>query len=327
MWKFRRARFWRFCRWGRSKMSKIQKDYIDKLTKSICYIHVIEKDAVQKPYHENLTISEKIKLDKAYFYDTEKKLYYPRISLGSGVLIEFEDKKYIMTAAHVLYGNRPFRTDKEANNVIVMVQFPAANRICDYFGYSIGLGNFANHICNDGIVKDFPIDLAFLKISEEDNVSYFATANTLSDKQLYLGQDVIGLGFSSEFPARINMDCIIKDDDKLSLSRQEIDNPPLIVKKGYISATYEIKLKKYKYIVHQADMFMTRGASGGGIFNEEGECIGLITEKGAYIDHQEVTVHYKSQKYTVSASYPIPTSTVIFIDTKVIKECLKELIC
>ncbi len=312
------------------------KSVLEKIEKSICRITIIENKEIKNIYDDGLAIDEKIKIEKDYIYNSEKNIFYPIVSRGSGVLTKIKDTNVIVTAAHVLYGNKPFTEQDNIGNFLAFVEFPLIdkNKVTPF---SFGVKNFAPTVIVDNIINNYNIDIAFLAFNLNNGREYFIS--DLCCDEIYNGKEIIGAGFSSEVRFPIPLSCILQDEDKINSIRHANNNPPIVIKHGHITSKRSLVIHNsnwgdiYSY-QYYCDIAMFSGASGGGIFDTDGRLIGIITEKGAWEEEHEImikNVFDNKLKYLLdkklSIKYPVPTATASFLDANLILksyiECTK----
>ncbi|WP_308026205.1 S1 family peptidase [Neisseria mucosa] len=222
-------------------------EIFEKVSKSVCFIKVLNDDE---------TI----------------------VSFGSGVLVENgKEDRYVMTAAHVV---NMYEQDK---GDCICITFPTVNRIFNYDPNNINISkniNFGKKITVKDVVN-YELDIARIKFPKNE----IPALKFDSKSEIRLGKNVFIAGFPDETNYPIRKEHFVNSDCKKESKKVYEDNPMISMKPGYVSSLIPAtiqededdepkKIMDYFYV----DKPMYRGASGGGVFDIHGNCIGIMIE-------------------------------------------------
>ena len=199
------------------------------------------------------------------------------VSTGSGVAIN--RKGDLITAAHVIT-KLPVKKEnlKDPNLTVV-----ARTKTGRYAQYKPGVTGPAVHL--KYFRNPLTIDLAILKPSSPKEEVPFIP---ISKKKVDVGTKVLMAGFPDEMELPFSFDKILDyrhPEVRSKLKKLELLRPQLMVKSGMVGyqsgfiisdTSTHIELSGDIFYVDNA---MHSGASGGPIINEQGELIGIITQR------------------------------------------------
>lgn len=224
--------------------------------------------------------------------------------ISQGSCFSFTKDGCVITAAHVVTGRMPIKAedyqDPDARVFIKFSGIPLLEYKVVMCGISIEMKSFT---------EDVQLDIAILRPKENISIEFpFLHAKILNGPKL--GQQVFLAGFSDDLVLPFNLDNIL---DKKT---EGADKFAEAMKMGYLADMTGALIKKATVGIHRSikasnssqelsvdiiylDNGMNSGASGGPIVNEEGEVIGVITQRA---------VTSASQSSDVSLKVPSGTS-------------------
>lgn len=205
--------------------------------------------------------------------------------ISEGTCFAFTPDGEIITAAHVVTGRFPIRLEDYADpEVQIFVKF-AGRPLLEYRISFCSLS-----IENAAFTERIQLDIAALapKIKQKDVFDYLPATFTYPE----LGEQVFIAGFSDELSLPFNIDKIAKPDmpgmqDFLSAMKRGYmaDMTGSLIKKATVGNQRRIYAENSKQgITVEVDIFyldngMNSGASGGPVVNENGEAIGVISQR------------------------------------------------
>lgn len=180
---------------------------------------------------------------------------------GSGVIVDIDKDKgdaYIVTNAHVVY--EPTSKEKYCNSVYVYL-YGNDEAYEDYNLTSGGVLNYNGIDASDVKIIGVSItyDLAVLKVSGSDVIknSRAVAATFCQEDEYFAGETVYAVGNPEGAGLTVTEGIISRESEIISL---EID-------------------KAREYRVMRTDAAVNGGNSGGGLFNADGEMVGIINSK------------------------------------------------
>ncbi|MBP5177822.1 MAG: serine protease, partial [Clostridia bacterium] len=193
---------------------------------------------------------------------------YTATSAGSGVIIDVDKTTgdaLIVTNYHVVYNSRSTSSNKIAQSINAYLfgnETTAGAITCEYVG---GTSQY---------------DLALLKVTGSGAIrASSARAATFADSdKLALGQSVIAIGNPEAEGISVTKGILSVESENISLSDVTGD-------------TNKIRVLRY-------DASVNPGNSGGGLFNEDGELVGIVNAKT--VDEEVDNMNYAIPSNTVA---------------------------
>lgn len=211
---------------------------------------------------------------------------------GSGVLIYDKDREeretgayYIITAEHVLgdmIKNIHEKGENERKNYKIKVGFKGSNWI-DLTTSDIFVANNLDIESKNGIGCYLSVDMAVILIKKEavdkfKEIKYAIPVKNASN--ILIGKEIYLAGFPSDVVSSELYE--VKDKDQKKYLREELNesNPKfLAIKPNYVVSTKLFPIDSSyddNLAIFYADTIMFHGASGGGVFDSKGKCIGIL---------------------------------------------------
>lgn len=204
---------------------------------------------------------------------------------GSGVIIDIDREAgdaYIVTNSHVVY--EPTSREKYCDSIYVYL-YGSDEMYYDYNLTTAGVINYngipAEQVKLVGI--SFTYDLALLKVegSEILKNSRAVAAKFAQDELSYVGERVYAVGNPSGGGLSVSSGIISRDSETISL---EID-----------------EMRDYR--VMRTDASINGGNSGGGLFNMDGEIVGIVNSGAASVLDGEEIIDIDNISYALPSSY------------------------
>ena len=200
-------------------------------------------------------------------------------SAGSGVIYEIDKERgdaYVLTNFHVVYDSNNENENGIAGSISAYLyggEFPDCKMDCEYIGGSVNY------------------DLALLKITGNEYLkNSLAVACEFGDSNdLTVGSTIYAIGNSENRGISMTKGIISVDSQEITLSSEKLKN--------------DFNIRVFRY-----DAPVSPGNSGGGIFNEQGELIGICNSK---------TAADKSE----GMSYAIPANVIKSVAKKLKYQC------
>ncbi len=215
---------------------------------------------------------------------------------GSGVIFEINTngeytEAYIVTNYHVLYGGSSYTSNEDGLSSDIYVYTYGAREI-----FSTGDEDGDGYLDDDGVMEDtgdgikaeyvggeMDYDIAILKISDNKYLPNTAiTAATFGNSDdVVLGEKVFAIGNANGHGISVTNGLISVESETITMS--STDN-----------------LRTVSYRVMRTDAAINAGNSGGGLFNADGELIGITNAKNI-------------QDQTDNMGYALPITKVKFV--------------
>ena len=235
--------------------------------------------------------------------------------ISEGTCFSFTDTGEVITAAHVVTGRMPIKTEDYTHpQQRILIKFP-----------ELPLVEYAVSFCSFGInVPSFKeiiqLDIAALRPKKEQPFKFpFLPASINS---VNLGQSVFIAGYSDELSIPFSIEKIIDPksfgaDKFIKAIREEgylADMTGPIIKQGYVGnirriiaddSSLNIKIETDIFYI---DNGIHSGASGGPIVNEEGLALGVLTQRA-------ITPAHQSKNSTLK----VPSGSSIGISLQILK--------
>ncbi len=189
---------------------------------------------------------------------------------GSGVIVELDKEAgdaYIVTNAHVVY--EPASSEKYCDSVYAYL-YGNDEQFIDYDLANTGVLNYngipSSEIEVIGISLNY--DLAVLKVtgSEVLKNSHAVAASFAKDEEFYAGEKVYAVGNPEGAGLTVTDGIISRDSEYISLEIDEVRD----------------------YRVMRTDAAVNGGNSGGGLFNSDGEIVGIVNSKNENADSDNI---------------------------------------
>jgi len=190
------------------------------------------------------------------------------IGAGAGVIYSMDvesDISYIITNYHVVYATDNKLTNKIANNIAIY-QYgaiediditPAGSYEGLFQSYSFG----SNSVSCDYVGGSMAYDIAVLKVKTSDLLSHNPTACAVKvAKEYHAGETAIAIGNPNAEGISITKGIVSVESEILTM--KGADNSSMI-----------------DFRVMRIDTSINGGNSGGGLFNTNGELIGIVNAK------------------------------------------------
>ncbi len=215
---------------------------------------------------------------------------------GSGVIYKIENngvytEAYIITNYHVLYGGNSYTDNADGLSTDIYVYTYGAREIFEkgdddgdgYLDDGAKMGDEGDGIRATYVGGAMDYDIAILKISDKDYLPYCAiTAATFGDSdKVTLGEKAFAIGNANGHGISVTSGAISVESETISM--ESTDGKSIV-----------------NYRVMRTDAAINAGNSGGGLFNANGELIGITNAKNI-------------QDQTDNMGYALPITKVKFI--------------
>ena len=181
---------------------------------------------------------------------------------GSGVIIDIDAQKgdmTVVTNCHVVYSAKAARygQDGYSDNIYLWLYGSEVDYVSP-----LDPVHTQNAIPAQLIAASKTYDVAVLKVSGSDKISQARAATWTTSEEVYLGETVYAVGNANSQTMSANVGYISKD-----LERIQVD----------LGTTSKSDI--YTYNVMRTSAAINSGNSGGGLYNLEGELVGLVNAK------------------------------------------------
>lgn len=200
----------------------------------------------------------------------------PENSIGIGSGIAINAKGDLLTAAHVVTGRIPVRTEDVKDPNVIILAKTKAGQFNQYYPVQCGVS-----LQNPLMKEPITVDLALLRpINTINDVPFLR----LSRNPVKVGLEVLMAGFPDDMDLPLSFDQTLdKSKVPFILPGLEILRHQLMIKSGMIGCENNVTLTDGKlklegqmfYVDNQLHM----GASGGPVVNQDAEIIGIITKR------------------------------------------------
>lgn len=232
--------------------------------------------AVSQGLLSSVSVYSYVTTSKKDIYTGQVKESTDVFAAGSGVIFDIDKEKgdaYIITNFHVIYYAERLGSGRTADSVKV---------------YLYGMEYSEQAIEAKYIGGAVQYDIAVLKVTGSEILkNSSATAVTIADSnKVSPGSDAIAIGNPASGGISATSGIVSVDSENITLS----------IIDGY----------SYDYRVMRIDTAVNSGNSGGGLFNSQGELIGIVNAKISYNNIENI-------------GYAIPSNVAIAIANNIIK--------
>ncbi len=235
--------------------------------------------AVSKALRSAVTIISNFTTKEQYFDMNTASFDYREVeysSGGAGVIYKMDNNgnAYIITNFHVIYDANSLQENNVSENIEVFLYggLYEENTIPATFW-----GGSAYH------------DIAVLKVSGSDVLKNSdAVAVTVSEENITVGQSAVAIGFPAGEGMSVTKGIVSVDSENIDV---QVDG-----------------VSSYNLRVMRVDTAVNSGNSGGGLFNKDGQLIGIVNAK------------YSSDKIE-NIGYAIPKEIAVGVADNVIANC------
>ncbi len=235
------------------------KDYFD-----------IEENTTNIQKSINKSLQSAVAVYAAYPTNTAKTQF--SISAGAGVIYSMEntgsnsDYSYIVTNYHVVYAHDSALASNISNDIVVyqygLVEDINVGNIVTtgiYDSYSFG----SNAVSCEYIGGAINYDIAVLKVKTKDLIDRNTTARAVDIADKYsVGETAIAIGNPNAEGTSVTKGIVSVDSEYLTLN--------------------DINNQEQTFRIMRIDTAINGGNSGGGLFNANGELIGIVNAKSFY---------------------------------------------
>lgn len=205
-------------------------------------------------------------------------------SAGAGIIYRIDKQKgdaYIITNYHVVYDTRSITENMISDNITLRLYGQEDSPSGNYPEYDIPAKFIGGSLTNDLAV----LKVTASRVLAESNATAVSVAD--SDKVAIL-DTAIAIGNPSANGISATLGCINVDSEYVAIS---------------VTDNYTVTQRLFRI-----DTAVNSGNSGGGLFNDRGELIGIVNAKSASTSIENV-------------GYAIPSNVVKFISDNVIYYC------
>ncbi len=216
---------------------------------------------------------------EAYTYEQEYQ------SAGSGVIYSLDKDNgnaYIITNYHVVYDVNSNDDDKISDNITI---------------YLYGMENEESAINVDYVGGSMMYDIAVLKVENSDILkNSIATSVTVADSDdVIVGQTAIAVGNPEALGISATSGVVSVDSEYITMTASDDETP-------------------VTFRVMRIDTAINGGNSGGGLFNDDGELIGIVNAKVVKSDIDNISYAIPSAIATAVADNIIDNGSVKLFD-------------
>lgn len=198
---------------------------------------------------------------------------------GSGVIYAMsEEYTYIVTNYHVVYDHKAFGSNKISRKIYAYMYGSESEPVKDNGTYSADDGYAISCEYVGGAIT---ADIAVIRAKTQDVLKINSKARAVEVNTGYAVQDrVYAVGNPSDEGMSVTTGIISVDSE-------------------YIALTIDDRLRYYRSL--RTDAGLNHGSSGGGLFNEQGQLVG-ITNSGDTVTVDETEVPLAGKNYAIPAS-------------------------
>lgn len=256
-----------------------------------------------------MNIYEKIKNAMVSILNTNDEF------VGSGTLVSLEGGIFILTAKHVI--ETAIEADIHQSNP------QQVNVVLGFSKHKESITIKADDVANRLLVHnrlEYSLDIALIPI----NVNITNIPNLKFNNNLNYGTTVYLSGYSADIPLPFKKQDFNQYADWEHFKELYLTPPPLSIKKANVFCIVPIREdNELLFSIIYIDKPLFQGASGGGIFDENGDCIAVITEslwvqnkckisdKYAKISHHQTSKKEEIVEIDMIAQIPSSAGTTI----------------
>lgn len=196
--------------------------------------------------------------------------YTYKVFTGSGVILSVDKEAgdaYVVTNCHVVFGD----TSADANYISECVRLYLYGQDVNGVNFTLSKDRSTIYDYGYGIVAEVmcasaTYDIALLKVTNSDIIkrSEVVAASFSDAEDVYLGETVYAIGNASSEGMSASNGIISKDSEFISLN---------------LSDKYSDDDAAISYRVMRTTAPINHGNSGGGLFNADGEIVGIVNAK------------------------------------------------